>query len=74
MGWKLDTLTEEYFLVSKTRSTSTTGKPLGIRESKRWKLSMVLATRSPSTRPAVRRRMLFSSRSMLSLLLETMRW
>ena len=69
MGWKLDTQMEEYFFTGKVRSTSTTGNPAGISASKRWKSSMVLAISSPSTSPAVSRRMLVSSRSMFSLVL-----
>ena len=60
---------EEYFFSSNTRSTSTTGKPAGISASNRRKSSMVLATSSPSTSPAVSRRMLVSSRSIFSRVL-----
>ena len=74
MGWKLDTHTEEYFLAGKVRSTSTTGNPAGIMASNRLKSSMVLATSSPSTRPAVSSRRLVSSRPASSLVLAMIRW
>ena len=61
-------------MVLKIRSTSTTGKPAGIRLSNRWKSSMVLATSRPSTRPAVRSRILVSSRSIFSRVLAMISW
>ena len=69
----MDTDTEGKRLASKVRSTSTTGKPAGISDSKRLKSSMVLAMSSPSTNPADSRRMFVSSRSAFSLVLAMIR-